>query len=383
LGATDRALAILQALLSCNHERAFYGDSQLVVWPSNDELSRRTNGMSPATLRRHLANLVDCGLVIRRDSPNGKRYARKGSDGEVERAYGLDLTPVIARAAEFKAMAENVRAEERAKDLARERLTICRRDIVKMIALSLEEGIPGNWEAIQDRYREIIVQLPRTPTRQVLDEIAGKLEDLWFQIRQTLESFINSQNMSANESHIERHIQNTNPESKSESESGLGKKEEASGSAGDGSNVKSLPERELPLNTVMNACPKLLWLVKDGSEIRHWREFLATAELARPVLGVSPSAWEDARVAMGERAAAITLAVIYQKQDADRAKEGKFSVWPMVLAELRGQLDAAKAAGSSVGEAEAALKTTETLHRTQQRLDVSDSLRQSLAKGRS
>jgi replication initiation protein RepC len=201
--------------------------------------------------------------------------------------------------------------------------------------------------------------------------------------------------MSANESHIERHIQNTNPESKSESESGLGKKEEASGSAGDGSNVKSLPERELPLNTVMNACPKLLWLVKDGSEIRHWREFLATAELARPVLGVSPSAWEDARVAMGERAAAITLAVIYQKQDAvrspggylryltDRAKEGKFSVWPMVLAELRGQLDAAKAAGSSVGEAEAALKTTETLHRTQQRLDVSDSLRQSLAKGRS
>nr|WP_308460483.1 plasmid replication protein RepC [Mesorhizobium sp. NBSH29] len=69
LGATDRALAILDALLSFHPDTALYGDSGLIVWPSNEQLIRRANGMSPATLRRHLANLVDCGLVIRRDSP--------------------------------------------------------------------------------------------------------------------------------------------------------------------------------------------------------------------------------------------------------------------------------------------------------------------------
>jgi DNA-binding transcriptional ArsR family regulator len=34
--------------------------------------------MAPTTLRRHFATLVDAGLIIRNDGPNGKRYARKG-----------------------------------------------------------------------------------------------------------------------------------------------------------------------------------------------------------------------------------------------------------------------------------------------------------------
>ncbi|MHB1110558.1 MAG: plasmid replication protein RepC, partial [Devosia sp.] len=127
LGATDRALAILDALLSFHPETAFYGDSALVVWPSNEQLIGRANGMSPATLRRHLANLVECGIIIRRDSPNGKRYARKGQGGEVEQAYGFDLSPIVARATEFKALAEAMRAEKKAYKLVKERLTICRR----------------------------------------------------------------------------------------------------------------------------------------------------------------------------------------------------------------------------------------------------------------
>ncbi|WP_244604546.1 MULTISPECIES: helix-turn-helix domain-containing protein [Mesorhizobium] len=32
--------------------------------------------MPQTTLRRHLAVLVECGLIIRRDTPNGKRHAR-------------------------------------------------------------------------------------------------------------------------------------------------------------------------------------------------------------------------------------------------------------------------------------------------------------------
>ena len=105
--------------------------------------------MAPATLRRHLAALVDCGLIIRRDSPNGKRYARKGQGGEIEFAFGFDLGPLVARAEEFEAWAEEVRAEERALQLVRERITLCRRDIAKMIATGIEEGVPHRAEAGQ------------------------------------------------------------------------------------------------------------------------------------------------------------------------------------------------------------------------------------------
>ena len=391
LGATDRALAILDALLSFHPETAFYGDSALIVWPSNEQLIGRANGMSPTTLRRHLANLVECGLVVRRDSPNGKRYARKGQGGDIEQAYGFDLSPIVARAVEFKQLAEAVRAEKKAYKVVKERLTICRRDIVKMIEAAIEEGVPGNWGSVHLEYQTIISRLPRTAPRQVLETIAADLHGLYMEIREVLESFAKTQNPDANESHNGRHIQNSNPNPLRESENRLGNKEEAGGTAAEPDNLRSLPKRELPLGIVLDACPNVLWLVKDGA-ISQWREFLAAADLARPVLGISPSAWEDAQVAMGEQSAAITLAAIYQKSDqikspggylrnlTERAKEGKFSPWPMIMALLRAKLDAAKATGAGFAEAESELGAAKRLDRTEKRLEISDSLRSSLNK---
>lgn len=392
LGATDRALAILDALLSFHPETAFYGDSALVVWPSNEQLIGRANGMSPATLRRHLANLVECGIIIRRDSPNGKRYARKGQGGEVEQAYGFDLSPIVGRAAEFKALAEAMRAEKKAYKRVKERLTICRRDIVKMIEAGLEAGVPANWGTVQQAYQAIVGRLPRTAPRHVLEAVAAELDELWAEIREVLESFVKSTNPSANESQTERHIQNSKTEAKSESEHGFEKEYEASRSAGETDNVRSLPKRELPLGIVLDACPNILWLVKGGGGIRNWREFLAAAETARPVLGISPSAWEEAQIAMGEQQAAITLAAIHQKSDqikspggylrnlTERAKEGKFSAWPMIMALLRAKLDAAKAADRDGEAVETGLDTAQRVARTEKRLEISDTLRNSVAK---
>jgi hypothetical protein len=39
------------------------------------------------------ASVVEAGLVIRRDSPNGKRYARRGEGGRIEQAFGFDTPP--------------------------------------------------------------------------------------------------------------------------------------------------------------------------------------------------------------------------------------------------------------------------------------------------
>src|ERR1700691_301355 len=163
VGVSERALAVLDALLSFHPETTLSGDG-LTVFPSNHQLALRAHGMAPATLRRHLAALVDCGLIIRRDSPNGKRFARKGQGGDIELAFGFDLGPLVARADEFEAWAEEVRAEERALKLARERITICRRDIAKMIATGIEEGVgvvfgrngPTDWLGVYTLYRNAL-----------------------------------------------------------------------------------------------------------------------------------------------------------------------------------------------------------------------------------
>ncbi|MCA0340097.1 MAG: replication initiation protein RepC, partial [Proteobacteria bacterium] len=81
IGATDRALSILHALLTFRRDDELRASDNLVVFPSNVELTRRANGMSLTTLRRNIAVLLECGLVIRRDSPNGKRYVRRGEGG--------------------------------------------------------------------------------------------------------------------------------------------------------------------------------------------------------------------------------------------------------------------------------------------------------------
>ena len=90
--------------------------------------------------------------MIRRDSPNGKRYARKGQGGAIETAFGFDLTPLVARAAEFERLAEEAQAERRALALVRERITLYRRDIAKMIAAGIEEEVPADWRGFHSAY---------------------------------------------------------------------------------------------------------------------------------------------------------------------------------------------------------------------------------------
>ncbi len=188
LGATDRSLTLLNALLSFHIEPQLSADGDLIVWPSNEALTARANGMPPTTLRRHLAVLVDCGLIIRRDSPNGKRFARKGRGGEIEQAYGFDLSPIVARAEEFQDLAEAVRAEKRAFHIAKERLTLLRRDIVKLIDAGIEENVPGNWAGVLRTYQAIVGRLPRSAPRQLIDDVCTDLHGLYTEIREVLES---------------------------------------------------------------------------------------------------------------------------------------------------------------------------------------------------
>lgn len=101
LGLQDRAITVLDALLSFYPKSDLSEEHGLVVFPSNEQLSHRAHGIAGTTLRRHLAVLVDAGIIFRRDSPNGKRYAHRAKGGEIEQAYGFSLAPLLARVEEF------------------------------------------------------------------------------------------------------------------------------------------------------------------------------------------------------------------------------------------------------------------------------------------
>ena len=98
---------------------------------------------------------------------------------------------------------------------------------------------------------------------------------------------------------------------------------------------------------VLDACPDIVDYARGG--ISSWRDFLAAANVVRPIIGISPSAWEEAQSAMGEVYAAVVLACILQKgatinsaggylrELSRKARAGEFSTGPMLMALLSGR----------------------------------------------
>lgn len=344
LGATDRALSVLDALLSFHPNAELVADEGLVVFPSNAQLALRAHGMAPATLRRHLSVLVECGLIIRRDSPNGKRYARKGQGGAIEQAFGFDLSPLVARAGEFERIADEIRAERRSLQLLRERITILRRDIGKMISFGLEEAIGADWERLHLEFRSIVGRIPRTASRIELEPVTADLSSLAMELRNILETHVKTVKTSANESHSERHIQNSKPEPY-DLEPGF--RESQGATALPRPETRSTPPTGYPLGMVLRACPDIADYAKDG--ISSWGELMETANLVRGALGVSPDAWDQARETMGAVDAAIVVAAILQRAEhiaspggylrslTEKARAGQFSVGPVLMSLLRGK----------------------------------------------
>lgn len=365
LGITDRALAVLNALLSFHPDTVLEEGSGLVVFPSNNQLSIRANGITGTTLRRHLAALVDAGLVIRKDSPNGKRYARKNDEGGIESAFGFSLAPLLARSEELAHMAQAVAAQRKALRVLRERLSVCRRDVRKLLSMAMEEGIPGDWQMIEGLFIALLARIPRTPTTASLHPIAEEMEMLRDEILNLLENRVKSQKTDANDSHNGRHIQNSNTNYSNESETGFERAPETKSmdhlTVSDGrlntADIASIqpaarepltspPIKAFPLPLVLKACPGIADYGPGGA-IGSWRDLMAAAVVVRSTLGVSPSAYEDACAVMGAENAAVAMACIleragqinsaggYLRNLTRKAERGEFSLGPMLMALLR------------------------------------------------
>jgi replication initiation protein RepC len=297
-----------------------------------------------------LAALVDAGLIVRRDSPNGKRYARKGRGGEIKLAFGFDLAPLVVRAEEFERLAQGVEAETRAIKLAKERITLCRRDIAKMITTGIEEGVPtrgvgegpASWQELHAFFRGLVEGVSRTASREELEAAADALSVFADDILNLLGNQIKTTNMSANESPDERHKQSSNPNSPIELEPSL--REGRTARAEPNPKTPAATERTYPLGMVLSACPDIVDYARG--RIANWRDFLATAAVVRPMLGISPSAWEEARTVMGEAEAAVVVACLLQRSSTiqsaggylreltRKAGEGEFSLGPILMAQI-------------------------------------------------
>jgi replication initiation protein RepC len=345
-GLGDRTIAVLEALVSFTGERELDGAKPVIVFPSNRELSMRARGMAPATLRRHIAALVEAGLLFRRDSPNGKRFCRRDDHGSVEDAFGFDLAPLALRADEILAFAEEVRAEEKALKLLRSEVTLHQRDIAKIIDIAIEEGRAGDWA---DHLQRLATLGRRIGRRTAFAIVTAARDELAILRRQVETDYLNSleeQEMSANDHQSERHHQNSKTDQAFESHGqGKNKSETLHGQGHRAEDISgSAPERKaaISLARLMRICPDIASYAKGG--ISGWTDLIRTADLVRSMLGISPDAWRRAVAAMGQEAAAVVIAAMLERAEdikspggylrnlTTRAENGSFSIFPMLQA---------------------------------------------------
>ncbi|KAA3510707.1 replication initiation protein [Agrobacterium vitis] len=335
-GLGDRTICLLEALVSFTTERELDGREPVIVFPSNRELAFRARGMAPATIRRHLACLVDAGMIFRRDSANGKRYCRRDETGEVEDAFGFDLAPFVLKADEIYSAAESARAEAKRFRALRGEVTVLSRDISKIITLALEEGRAGKWESYLLRYQTFCKTRIRMKFSSDMQTLAQELRELLSQVENDYLSSLSEEEMSGNERQYERHQQN------SKSKLQFDKNGYEHNTAESASPPLDQRRLAVSLKRLKTLCPQINDYVKDG--ISEWNDLIRAADTVRTMLGISPDAWLKAKQTMGEQAAAITVAVMLERAEAirsaggylrtltDKAEQGQFSVYPMLQA---------------------------------------------------
>ena len=302
---THRTLSVLKALMTFLPQRLITPHPRgAIVFPSNKTLSDRLNGMPDSTLRRHLAKLVEVGIVSRHDSANRKRFARRnGQGGHI--AFGFDLSPLAMQITQLKQAAERA-------SRANEALMALRAEVAQLRQLVLDT--PLGEEARQ--------LLRRKPEAKALTDIIARLEDA-----------VTAQ-MSGDDAQNERHIEYEYI-NYSDSEATFPNDTSAKKTT-----LKKPQPSEASLVEVLAVCKEFQSYYPEP--VKQWTDVIGIAGHLTGMMGIDPPVFKDAMAQMGVKHAAVVVLCMlerfaeihnpggYLRRLTQTAQRGGFSVRPLL-----------------------------------------------------
>jgi replication initiation protein RepC len=285
--------------------------------------------MPESTLRRHLCALVTAGVIARHDSPNGKRYAARSRAGDLSRAFGFDLRPLLVRAAEIADAAREAEAQaERLKRL-QEETSLLKRDARKLLEYGEAVKPAKGWATLAEKLGELHRRSRRKLSEGALAALKYRLKALLIRVREIL----GTEEMDGSNSQNERHQSSSDTEYPDREDQPETKARDQH------------PPPALSLELVLKACPDIL--PYSPHQPRRWRDLVALSGTVRTMMGIGNEVWADAQRDMGPESAAATVAAILQRISeikspggylrtlSRKAAQGRFSPAPMVLALLQ------------------------------------------------
>lgn len=139
LGIPRQVVTLMDYLVGRTRDVDWLEGGRPMAWPSNVTLQDVLD-VGRTQVKTLIRVALEHGLVEMDESPNGQRYGYR-EEGQIAEAYGFDLTPLAARAAELEQIAQA--HQERRRDGARMRARITS---VRNKVLAMAEA--GNWPAL-------------------------------------------------------------------------------------------------------------------------------------------------------------------------------------------------------------------------------------------
>ena len=290
LGLSASVISTLDAMLSClapkrNHH---------TVFASNATLTFRRNGISDRTIRRHAATLQEIGLLVRRDSPNRKRFTKHNSHAGQALRFGFDLSPLFNRLHEIALMAAEVMKE-------REQVNYLRAKIRAAANASLIDN-PSDEMALN-----VFRVLRRKLSLKDCEEILSALPIKEVEAESSDDETTNlTTTMTASDGQNVRHHHRSNKEY-IDKENFPQKKQ-----------TTPVPsDAPITIPELLSACPEAAEFLLRKIETEH--DVVAHARTLAPMIGISPQNYEAAHERLGALGAAATVWAIMQFHDKIKA----------------------------------------------------------------
>ena len=340
LGLPPRVVHAVDWLFRFTQRQDWEPGARPVVWPSAS-VQQADLGLGATQAKALNRLLVELGLVVMRDSPNGKRYGRRDRSGRIIEAYGFDLSPLGVRLEEFRAVAEKGRAEREAVRQLRRRVTIARKAIEQIVETAVEVGLePGAFVREAEEARRLSWRLSRAESSEVLALGVAKLERCHGVLRGRLDELIAGRPKTSQKDvetdprgpdfRPHQYKYKTNPDPEQDTVSGIEKSSPASvgsgapaertglrnGQAGSETGRGAQKPARQDDGTVLRITPDELVRLAPrlrpylGRSSPAWPDVVEAADWLRHDLKVSKPLWGEACLALGREQAAIALAIV-------------------------------------------------------------------------
>jgi replication initiation protein RepC len=343
LGLPTRLVHAIDWLFKFTQPQDWEAGVQPIVWPSA-AMQREALGLSQTQVKAINRGLIEAGLITMKDSPNGKRYGKRDSEGRIVEAYGFDLSPLAVRYPAFIQLAAEAKEERTEIGKLRRRATIARKSIIQILETAAEQGFTGEeWATLRcdsarltqivrkvETLDEMTFAVERLERRQ--REARARVENLLAEAQATLANLVNTDPKGTEyrpHQYTYKTNENLNPDTvmahkgcspgsgaaDATPDTAEERPEPADSQPGtDGAARNSTVRTDsgtlmrLSIDELLQLAPRLRLYLTTPQPV--WRDIVDAADWLRGELGISRPLWGEACVAMGRECAAVAVALV-------------------------------------------------------------------------